>query len=117
MAILDPAAQPNKRLHRHGCVDSVQPRVSRDRYTRRRMDMFKKQPSKVISKLVSVIPAVLVLSLLPSAVLAADVYASAAIDDQGQLRIRIKGGREILDRKSTRLNSSHIQKSRMPSSA
>ena len=26
-------------------------------------------------------------------------------------------GKEILDRKSTRLNSSHIQKSRMPSSA
>ena len=60
------------------------------------MDMFKKQPSKVLSRLVSVIPAALVLSLLPSAVLAADVYASAAIDDQGQLHIRIMGGREIL---------------------
>ena len=29
----------------------------------------------------------------------------------------LNGGRELPDRKSTRLNSSHIQKSRMPSSA
>ena len=32
----------------------------------------------------------------------------------GEVRFR---GRDLLDRKSTRLNSSHIQKSRMPSSA
>ena len=34
-----------------------------------------------------------------------------------QARIRREQGRGTLDRKSTRLNSSHIQKSRMPSSA
>ena len=31
--------------------------------------------------------------------------------------VREEGNRTLLDRKSTRLNSSHIQKSRMPSSA
>ena len=38
-----------------------------------------------------------------------------------QFRVRLDNGHEVLaylsDRKSTRLNSSHIQKSRMPSSA
>ena len=59
-------------------------------------------------RLVSVIPAVLVLSLLPSAVLAADVYASVVIDDQGQLRIRIKGGERSCQKdKATRLASAN----------
>ena len=44
------------------------------------------------------------------------VYVDGAdeIDHAGHM---IKGGGAALDRKSTRLNSSHIQKSRMPSSA
>ena len=39
------------------------------------------------------------------------ILSTIAFDDQGELRPL------PLDRKSTRLNSSHIQKSRMPSSA
>ena len=35
----------------------------------------------------------------------------------GQIEKQIKGQTQTADRKSTRLNSSHIQKSRMPSSA
>ena len=41
------------------------------------------------------------------------ILAGSYIPDEGQLLLR----GEVLDRKSTRLNSSHIQKSRMPSSA
>ena len=43
-------------------------------------------------------------------------YARGIADDKGQLYTLLKAA-ELLDRKSTRLNSSHIQKSRMPSSA
>ena len=39
------------------------------------------------------------------------------IYDLALLRELVGVGRELVDRKSTRLNSSHIQKSRMPSSA
>ena len=33
------------------------------------------------------------------------------------LQVNINGCKQLLDRKSTRLNSSHIEESRMPSSA
>ena len=36
---------------------------------------------------------------------------------EGYVLDHIKAGKAMTDRKSTRLNSSHIQKSRMPSSA
>ena len=39
--------------------------------------------------------------------------SAAGLSDEGQKALDLA----ILDRKSTRLNSSHIQKSRMPSSA
>ena len=57
----------------------------------------------------------------------AETQASAVASSQSQIEARIREffiqqfgvarGRLLADRKSTRLNSSHIQKSRMPSSA
>ena len=40
-----------------------------------------------------------------------------SLDWAGYLGIALLAAAALLDRKSTRLNSSHIQKSRMPSSA
>ena len=37
--------------------------------------------------------------------------------DDGRMNVLVEGRHRFRDRKSTRLNSSHIQKSRMPSSA
>ena len=54
-----------------------------------------------------------------AAILAGDVAGYSRLmgaDEEGTLR-DLKEHRAALDRKSTRLNSSHIQKSRMPSSA
>ena len=62
-------------------------------------------------------PLARILVLLDSAELpGADV---ANLIDQARAEVEHAGAliNEILDRKSTRLNSSHIQKSRMPSSA
>ena len=43
--------------------------------------------------------------------------AEMLVTDLNMKTLRLPLSQEILDRKSTRLNSSHIQKSRMPSSA
>ena len=45
-----------------------------------------------------------------------DVHVAAVIDSNGGV-LGVKSFPTTTDRKSTRLNSSHIQKSRMPSSA
>ena len=46
-----------------------------------------------------------------------NIFANVVQTETWQYRARVRGEARYLDRKSTRLNSSHIQKSRMPSSA
>jgi hypothetical protein len=54
---------------------------------------------KIRSKFVAMIPMLLIVLLPRSLVLAADIYVSAVVDDQGVLRILTKGGREIVPTK------------------
>ena len=54
------------------------------------------------------------MNAVPSKVLIIDDDEAVTQTFAGILRLE---GHEVRDRKSTRLNSSHIQKSRMPSSA
>jgi len=58
-----------------------------------------KKRLKIRSKFVAIILTLLIVLLPRSLVLAADIYASAAIDDQGVLHILTKGGREIVPKK------------------
>ena len=46
-----------------------------------------------------------------------DAVISKLLGSRPDLRSKVKEIIPLIDRKSTRLNSSHIQKSRMPSSA
>ncbi len=61
--------------------------------------MSKKRLLKMHLKIVAMIPMLLIVLLPQSLVLATDIYASAAVDDQGVLRILTKGGREIVPMK------------------
>ena len=61
--------------------------------------MSKKRPFKIRSKFVAMIPMLLIVLLPRSFVLAADIYVSAAVDDQGVLRIMTERGREIVPMK------------------
>src|SRR5258705_1691297 len=58
--------------------------------------MLRKRRFKIHSKFVAMIPMLLIVLLPRSLVLAADIYVSATVDDQGVLRILTKGGREIV---------------------
>jgi len=60
-----------------------------------------KKRLKISSKFVEIILMLLIVLLPRSLVLAADIYASAAVDDQGVLRILTKGGREIVPKKES----------------
>jgi hypothetical protein len=61
--------------------------------------MSKKRRFTIRSKFVAMIPMMLIVLLPRSLVLAADIYVSAVVDDQGVLRILTKGGREIVPMK------------------
>jgi hypothetical protein len=61
--------------------------------------MSKKRPFKMGAKLVAMILMLLIVLLPRSLVLAADIYVSATVDDQGVLRLLTKGGREIVPTK------------------
>ena len=55
--------------------------------------------ANVLSKFAAILLMLLIVFLPQSSAFAADVYASAVIDDQGVLRIVTTGGREILPKK------------------
>ena len=55
--------------------------------------------------------------MLVQSVLVQEQALQAANDRVQELEDQLRGAEQPRDRKSTRLNSSHIQKSRMPSSA
>ena len=62
-------------------------------------------------------PASAVKELLENAVDAGATEIKLIINDAGKSLVQVIDNGAGIDRKSTRLNSSHIQKSRMPSSA